>query len=138
MEDNVKRCRFCFIMNTINRTIDAIKSRCLSLRFAPIEPEAMKKKLLYISKKEHLPVDEAYLDYIISTSHGDMRQSIFKLQYGIVPEIDRRFHTSINPLEDINRGSNLQLNAMFEYHDASGGSPEMMEEFQEFLQKVNS
>ncbi len=133
MEDNVKRCRFCFIVNTVNKIIDAIKSRCLCLRFAPIEPDAMKKKLLYISKKEGLPVDEAYLDLIISTSHGDMRQSIFKLQYGIAPEIDRRFHTVIDTTQDAHQGANLQLNAMLEYHDASGGSLEMMEQFQEFL-----
>jgi replication factor C subunit 2/4 len=80
MEDNSNITRFCFICNYINQIISPISSRCAKFRFRPLSEESMKKKLIYISKKEKIDVSPNIFDKLIDISHGDMRKSIMMLQ----------------------------------------------------------
>ena len=72
--------RFCLICNYENKIIPAIKSRCLHMRFSPIEKSHILKKLSYICKKENLKASDKTLNIIAELSNGDFRKSINLLQ----------------------------------------------------------
>ena len=80
MEDNSEITRFCFICNYINQIIDPIASRCAKFRFKPLNETSMLTKLDFISKKEHLNLDELVLKKVTQISGGDMRSAIMLLQ----------------------------------------------------------
>jgi len=79
IENYAHNTRFCFICNYINRIISPIVSRCKGLRFNPIEPDSMYKKLYDIAKKENVDIDKESLEKLIDISKGDMRQAIMLL-----------------------------------------------------------
>jgi replication factor C subunit 2/4 len=80
MEDNSNITRFCFICNYINQIISPISSRCAKFRFRPLGKKSMKEKLIYISNKENIKVNNDIFEKLIELSHGDMRKSIMMLQ----------------------------------------------------------
>ena len=80
MEENSNITRFCFICNYINQIIEPINSRCVKIRFKPINSESIITKLKLISKKENIKIDESGLNCIAEISNGDLRKSILILQ----------------------------------------------------------
>lgn len=80
MEENSKITRFCFICNYINQIIEPINSRCVKIRFKPIDEESMVNKLKFISKNENIIIDEEALKCIYEISNGDFRKGILMLQ----------------------------------------------------------
>ena len=72
--------RFCLICNYENKIIPAIKSRCLHMRFLPIDKNHIVKKLNYICKNENLNASDKTLNIIAELSNGDFRKSINLLQ----------------------------------------------------------
>ena len=72
--------RFCLICNYENKIIPAIKSRCLHLRFLPINKKFITQKLQYICDKETLKASKKTLDIVADLSNGDFRKSINLLQ----------------------------------------------------------
>jgi replication factor C subunit 2/4 len=80
MEENSNITRFCFICNYINQIIEPINSRCVKIRFKPINSESIITKLKTISKKENINIEENGLKCIAEISNGDLRKSILILQ----------------------------------------------------------
>ena len=80
MEENSDITRFCFICNYINQIIEPINSRCVKIRFKPINKECLIDKLKWISNKENIVIDKNVLECISDISNGDLRKSILMLQ----------------------------------------------------------
>ena len=80
MEENSNITRFCFICNYINQIIEPINSRCVKIRFKPIDEENMINKLKWISENENIIIDDKALKCIYEISNGDMRKGILMLQ----------------------------------------------------------
>jgi len=80
MEENSNITRFCFICNYINQIIEPINSRCIKIRFKPIDNDSIISKLNIISKKEGINIDENGLSCIAEISNGDLRKGILILQ----------------------------------------------------------
>jgi replication factor C subunit 2/4 len=80
MEENSNITRFCFICNYINQIIEPINSRCVKIRFKPIDKESLISKLEWISKKENININSEALNSIYEISNGDLRKGILILQ----------------------------------------------------------
>ena len=80
MEENSNITRFCFICNYINQIIEPINSRCVKIRFKPIDKENMIDKLKSISLNEDININYEALECITDISNGDLRKGILMLQ----------------------------------------------------------
>jgi len=80
MEENSNITRFCFICNYINQIIEPINSRCVKIRFKPIDKNSIINKLSVISKKENININESGLKCIAEIANGDLRRGILILQ----------------------------------------------------------
>lgn len=80
MEDYSNITRFCFICNYINQIIEPIISRCVKLRFKPIDNHNMSDKLIRIAERENIIIQKEAIDKITSITNGDMREAIMLLQ----------------------------------------------------------
>ena len=72
--------RFCLICNYENKIIQPIKSRCVNIRFYPINKLDIINKLSEICLKENVTYTKASLNTIALLSNGDMRKAINILQ----------------------------------------------------------
>ncbi len=80
MEENSNITRFCFICNYINQIIQPINSRCVKIRFKPIDKKCMIEKLVAISSNENININYEALKCISEISNGDLRKAILMLQ----------------------------------------------------------
>lgn len=80
MEENSKITRFCFICNYINQIIEPINSRCVKIRFRPIDKNSMIDKLKSISKNENILINDEALECMSEIANGDLRKGILTLQ----------------------------------------------------------
>ena len=80
MEENSYNTRFCFICNYINQIIEPINSRCVKIRFKPININFMIHKLNSIALIENINASLDVLECIANISNGDLRKSILMLQ----------------------------------------------------------
>ena len=80
MEENSNITRFCFICNYINQIIEPINSRCVKIRFKPIDKESMISKLKSISTNENINISYEALECVSDISNGDLRKGILMLQ----------------------------------------------------------
>lgn len=80
MEENSKITRFCFICNYINQIIEPINSRCVKIRFKPIDEDSMRDKLKWIATNESIVISDEAIKSICQISNGDMRKGILILQ----------------------------------------------------------
>ena len=80
MEENSNITRFCFISNYINQIIEPINSRCVKIRFKPINKNDLICKLKSISLSENITITNDALECIANISNGDLRKSILLLQ----------------------------------------------------------
>jgi len=80
MEDTTSITRFCFICNYINQIIEPINSRCVKIRFKPIENTLIKQKLKEISLNEQIKLDDSALNSLVEIANGDLRKGILLLQ----------------------------------------------------------
>jgi len=80
MEENSNITRFCFICNYINQIIEPINSRCVKIRFKPINKDSLINKLNWISKKENIIINDSAIECIADIANGDLRKSILMLQ----------------------------------------------------------
>jgi DNA polymerase III delta prime subunit len=72
--------RFCLVCNYENKIIQPIKSRCVDIRFYPIDDNIIIDRLKYICDNENIEYDIKGIETIISISNGDMRKAINILQ----------------------------------------------------------
>lgn len=80
MEENSNITRFCIICNYINQIIEPINSRCVKIRFKPIDKTCLINKLKWISINEKIKINNSALECIGDISNGDLRKSILILQ----------------------------------------------------------
>ncbi len=80
MEENSSITRFCFICNYINQIIEPINSRCVKIRFKPINKSDIINKLTLISNIESINIKLEGIECIADISGGDLRKSILLLQ----------------------------------------------------------
>lgn len=80
MEDNLSITRFIFICNYSKHILDPINSRCVKIRFNPINKNDVRQTLTDISKKENLKIDKSAIKTIVKYTNGDLRKSILMLQ----------------------------------------------------------
>jgi len=72
--------RFCLICNYEHKIIPPIKSRCINIRFNPIEKNIIIERLIYIAKQESIEYNMESIDTIACISNGDLRKAINMLQ----------------------------------------------------------
>jgi replication factor C subunit 2/4 len=80
MEDNLNITRFIFICNYSKHIIEPINSRCVKIRFNPINKYDIRQKLTEISNKEELKIEKNAIREISKYTSGDLRKSILMLQ----------------------------------------------------------
>jgi len=80
MEENSDITRFCFICNYINQIIEPINSRCVKIRFKPINYLSLINKLTWISNNENIKINDSAIECISELSNGDLRKCILMLQ----------------------------------------------------------
>lgn len=80
MEENSNITRFCIICNYINQIIEPINSRCVKIRFKPIDKINLINKLEWVSKQENIQINSDALESISEITNGDLRKSILMLQ----------------------------------------------------------
>jgi replication factor C subunit 2/4 len=80
MEETSSITRFCLICNYVDKIIDPIISRCMQFRFMAISRDTMKRRLIYIAKKEDLHMSDYIYDIIMDVVDGDLRKGIMLLQ----------------------------------------------------------
>ncbi|MCL4331754.1 MAG: replication factor C small subunit [Candidatus Thermoplasmatota archaeon] len=72
--------RFIFSCNYSSQIIPPIQSRTVVMRFRPIRPEDMKKRIEVIAKQENFTIDDDAMAAITEISEGDMRKALNILQ----------------------------------------------------------
>jgi len=80
IEDFTSSARFCLICNKIKSIDPAIQSRCVNFRFAPLQPDIIKKRIQNICILQNIKADSNGLDLLIKISGGDMRKVFNNLQ----------------------------------------------------------
>ena len=80
METYSRNCRFILTCNYINRIIEPLKSRCISVKFDNLPPEDILNRLKYICEQEKIPYELEALQKIISITKSDMRSAINKIE----------------------------------------------------------
>jgi len=72
--------RFCLICNYENKIIPPIKSRCINIRFNPIDKKVIMNRLKEICKLENIKYSSDCIDAISNIANGDLRKGINILQ----------------------------------------------------------
>ncbi|ODQ44393.1 hypothetical protein PICMEDRAFT_74635 [Pichia membranifaciens NRRL Y-2026] len=80
IEKFTKNTRFCILANYSNKLNPALLSRCTRFRFAPLSNDAVRERVEYVAKMEHLHIEAEAKDTLVSLSHGDMRKALNVLQ----------------------------------------------------------
>ncbi len=100
MEENSNITRFCFICNYINQIIEPINSRCVKIRFKPINKKFIVTKLEWIANKEKITINTEALKSIAEISNGDLRKSILMLQNVKYIKINTEIKTKIDEINE--------------------------------------
>ena len=72
--------RFCLICNYENKIIQPIKSRCVNIRFYPLNKKQIINNLINICNKENIEYTQKGINTISEICNGDMRKAINILQ----------------------------------------------------------
>lgn len=72
--------RFMFACNNSSRIIEAIQSRCITLKFTRLSEEQIEKRLVDILKKENVKYNRQGIQALVFISDGDMRQILNNAQ----------------------------------------------------------
>ena len=97
MENYARITRFCLVCNYVTRyaclsryvllvptsacrIIEPLASRCSKFRFKPLDTSSARERLGHIATIEQVPVNDAVISALVSTSNGDLRRAITYLQ----------------------------------------------------------
>lgn len=80
METFSRNCRFILTANYINRIIEPIQSRCISIKFDNIPKEKIVERLQYICDTEKIPYEIDALNKIVERTGTDIRSAINKIE----------------------------------------------------------
>lgn len=81
MMEQYPNTRFAFTTNTSADIIEAIQSRCVIMRYQPVEPSLMTTRLQYICNREKINYSDKGLETLVLISQGDLRMAINMLQF---------------------------------------------------------
>lgn len=84
MERYSATTRFIFSANYASRIIEPIQSRCVVLRFKPLNEEEVKRYIARIEKAEGLQIDSKAVEALVYVSEGDLRKLTNVLQSAAV------------------------------------------------------
>ncbi|MGA3021047.1 MAG: replication factor C small subunit [Candidatus Micrarchaeales archaeon] len=84
MERYSATTRFIFSANYASKIIEPIQSRCVVLRFKPLNEEEVKKYIKRVEKGEKLEISEKAVEALVYVSEGDLRKLINVLQSAAV------------------------------------------------------
>jgi len=80
MEKYAATTRFILSANYASKIIEPIQSRCVVLRFKPLNEEEMREYIKRIAKGEGIEIDEKAIDALIYVAEGDLRKLTNVLQ----------------------------------------------------------
>ena len=80
MEMYSSTTRFVFSCNYSSQIILPIQSRTVVMRFRPIKPEEMKKRIRIITQAENFEINDDAMEAITDIAEGDMRKALNILQ----------------------------------------------------------
>lgn len=75
-----KSTRFCLICNYVSNIIPALQSRCMRLRFAPLEVDQIEARLNVVLERENVTLTPDGRVALLRLSRGDMRRCLNILQ----------------------------------------------------------
>lgn len=80
IESYSRNTRFILTCNYINRIIDPLKSRCISIKFDNLPADKIVERLIFICEQEKIPYEMEALIKIVSLTKSDIRSAINKLE----------------------------------------------------------
>ena len=80
ISDHSEQTRFVFSCNNSTKIIDPIQSRCVVLRFKPLDEADIVQYITPICQQEGLKYTEEGLQHLAFIANGDMRNAINNLQ----------------------------------------------------------
>ena len=86
--EKYRHVKFVLICNYSSKIIEPIQSRCVIFRFKPIDKDQIEKRIIEITAKENIKVDEDAIKTLVEISNGDMRKLLNLLQ--AASAIDKR------------------------------------------------
>ena len=119
IEKYAKNARFCMICNYVSKIIPALQSRCTRFRFAPLEIEHIRGRLVHVAESENCKTTEDGLQAILRLSGGDMRRVLNLLQstamsHDVVDETAVYLTAGAPFPSDVDKILELLMNAKFE------------------------
>ena len=70
IEKHTKNARFCLICNYVSKIIPALQSRCTRFRFAPLQVDQIRSRLIEVADSEKVNYTEDGIQSILSLSGG--------------------------------------------------------------------
>ena len=70
IEKHTKNARFCIICNYVSKIIPALQSRCTRFRFAPLQVDQIRSRLIEVADSEKVNYTEDGIQSILSLSGG--------------------------------------------------------------------
>jgi len=70
IEKHTKNARFCLICNYVSKIIPALQSRCTRFRFAPLQIDQIRSRLIEVADSEKVNYTEDGIQSILSLSGG--------------------------------------------------------------------
>ncbi|MGC8671289.1 MAG: replication factor C small subunit [Candidatus Micrarchaeia archaeon] len=80
MEKYSETTRFIFSANYASKIIEPIQSRCVVLKFRPLNEDQVRQYIKRIEEGEHLQIDEKAVEALIYVGEGDLRKLTNVLQ----------------------------------------------------------
>ena len=84
MEKYAATTRFILSANYASKIIEPIQSRCVVLKFKPLNEDDMREYIVRIAKGEGLKIDEKAVEALVYVSEGDLRKLTNTLQSAAV------------------------------------------------------
>ncbi len=80
MEKYTANTRFCIIANYSHKLSPALLSRCTRFRFSPLKEKDIRTLVDKVIDEEHVKIQPAATDALVTLSKGDMRRALNVLQ----------------------------------------------------------
>lgn len=80
IEDNTALARFVLLCNDITKLLDALRSRCVKLRFRPLRVTPCQEFLTKVAVTENAAFDPEAIRTIVQMCRGDMRRAVNLMQ----------------------------------------------------------
>ncbi|HOL44494.1 MAG TPA: AAA family ATPase [Methanothrix sp.] len=80
METYAENCRFILTANYINKIIEPIRSRCVTIEFGNMKKEDVVRRLQYICESEGIPYEIEALERIADVCGSDIRSAVNRIE----------------------------------------------------------